>query len=62
MRNYSTLHLNTNSSKETVCSKKGYECRWAWETIQHYTWTQIIEQEHIIVRKDMNVNKHVRGI
>ena len=23
--------------KGTACSKKGYGCKWAWETIQHYT-------------------------
>ena len=27
MRDYPTLHLDTNYSKETVCSKKGYECK-----------------------------------
>ena len=37
MRDYPTLHLDTNYSKETVCSKKGYECKRTWETIQLYT-------------------------
>jgi hypothetical protein len=37
MRDYLTLHLDTNSSKGTAYSKKGYGCRWTWETIQHYT-------------------------
>jgi hypothetical protein len=37
MRDYLTLHLDTNSSKGTACSKKGYGCRWTWETIQHYS-------------------------
>ena len=27
MRDYPTLHLDTNYSKETVCSKKGYGCK-----------------------------------
>ena len=27
MRDYLTLHLNTNESKETACSKKGYGCK-----------------------------------
>ena len=27
MRDYPTLHLDTNSSKGTVCSKKGYGCK-----------------------------------
>jgi hypothetical protein len=25
-----TLHLDTNSSKGTVCSYKGYGCKWTW--------------------------------
>jgi hypothetical protein len=37
MRDYPTLHLDTNSSKGTTCSKKGYGCKWTWETVQHYT-------------------------
>ena len=37
MRDYSILHLNINSNKGTACSKKGYGCKWTWETIQHYT-------------------------
>jgi hypothetical protein len=37
MKDYPTLHLDTNSSKGTTSSKKGYECKWTWETIQHYT-------------------------
>jgi hypothetical protein len=37
MRDCPTLHLNTNDSKETACSKKGYGCKCTWETVQHYT-------------------------
>jgi hypothetical protein len=37
MRDYLTLHLDINQSKGTACSKKGYECKWTWETIKHYT-------------------------
>jgi hypothetical protein len=37
MRDYPTLHLDTNSSKGTACGNKGYGCRWTRETIQHYT-------------------------
>ena len=37
MRDYPTLHIDTNESKGTSCSKKGYGCKWRWETIQHYT-------------------------
>jgi hypothetical protein len=35
MRDYPTLTLT--QFKGTVCSKKGYGCKWTWETIQHYT-------------------------
>jgi hypothetical protein len=27
MRDYPTLHLDTNESKDTACSKKGYGCK-----------------------------------
>jgi hypothetical protein len=27
MRDYPTLHLDTNESKGTACSKKGYGCK-----------------------------------
>ena len=37
MRDYPTLHLDTDSIEETACSKLWYECKWTWETIQHYT-------------------------
>jgi hypothetical protein len=30
MRDCPTLHLNTNYSKGTACSKKGYGCIWRW--------------------------------
>ena len=60
MRDYPTLHLDTNKSKGTVGSKKGYGCKWTWETIQHYTCTQIKIKEQLVVRKDMDVNEHER--
>jgi hypothetical protein len=41
-------------------SKKGYGCKWKWETIQFYTWTQIKVKEQLLVRKDMDVNEHER--
>jgi hypothetical protein len=44
----------------TAYSKKGYGCKWTWETIQCYTWTQIKEWEQLVVRKDMDVNRHER--
>ena len=28
MRDYLTLHLDTNLRKGTACSKKGYGCKW----------------------------------
>ena len=28
MRDYPTLHLDTNESKDTAYSKKGYRCKW----------------------------------
>jgi len=58
MRDYPTLHLDTNSSKGAACSKKGYGCKWTWETIQQYTETQIKVNEQLVVRKDLDVNEH----
>ena len=38
MRDYPTLlHSDMYKSKGTACSKKGYGCKWTWDTIQHYT-------------------------
>ena len=58
MRNCPTLHLDTNLSKGTSRSKKGYGCKWARETIQHYTYTHIKVKEQLIAIKDMDVNEH----
>jgi hypothetical protein len=55
---YPTLHLDTQSSKGTACSKKGYRCKWTRVTIQHYTWTHNQVKERPVVRKDMGVNEH----
>jgi hypothetical protein len=33
MRDYPTLHLDTQSSNGTACSKKWYGCKRTWETI-----------------------------
>jgi hypothetical protein len=41
MRDYPTLHLDTNKSKGTIASKKGYGCKWTWEIIQFYTSTEL---------------------
>ena len=51
MKYYPSLHLYTNYSKGTACSKKGYWCRWTWLTIRHYTYTQIIVKEQLVVKK-----------
>jgi hypothetical protein len=40
----------------TQISKKGYGCKWTYETIQLYTSTQIKVKEQLVVRKDMDVN------
>ena len=56
----SNIILGNNSSKGTACSKKGYGCKWTWETIQHYTRTQIQVKEQLVVRKNMDVNEHER--
>jgi len=60
MRGCPTLHLDTNQSKGTACSKKGYGCQWTWETIHLYTSTQTKVKEQLVVRKDMDVNEHER--
>ena len=60
MRDYPTLYKDTNWSKGTACSKKEYGCKWTWETIQHYTRTQIQKKEQLVVRKNMDVNEHER--
>ena len=33
----SNITLRNILSKGTACSKKGYGCKWTWETIQLYT-------------------------
>jgi phage-related minor tail protein len=48
MKDYTTLHAETDWSKGT------------WETIQHYTQTQIEVKEQLVVRKDVDVNEHER--
>jgi hypothetical protein len=44
----------------TCISKKGYGCKWTWEIIQQYTWTQIKVKEQLVVRKGMELNEHER--
>jgi hypothetical protein len=34
MKDYRTLHLDTNSSKRTACSKILYGCKWRQYTTQ----------------------------
>ena len=60
IRDHTTLHLDTNSSKGTAYSQKGYGCKWTLETSKHYTWTQIQVKEELVVRKDMKVNENER--
>ena len=60
MRDYTTLHSDTDCSNGTDCSKKEYGCDWTWETIQHYTQTQIEVKEQFVVRQNMDVNEHER--
>jgi DNA-binding TFAR19-related protein (PDSD5 family) len=60
MRDYTTLHSDTDWSKGTTCSKKGCGCKWTWETIHHYTQTQIEVKEQLVVRQNMDVTKHER--
>jgi hypothetical protein len=48
MRDYTTLHSDTDWSKGT------------WETIQHNTQTQIEVNQQPIVRKNMDVTEHER--
>jgi hypothetical protein len=56
----SNITLGHKFKQRTVCSKKEYGCKWTWETIQHYTRTQIQVKEQLVVRKDMDVNEHER--
>jgi hypothetical protein len=56
-RHYRTLHEDTNSSKETACSKNGYGCKWGQRTIEHYISTEIKVKEQLVVIKDMDVNE-----
>ena len=46
MEDYATLHSETDWSKGT------------WETIQHYTKTQIEVMEQLVVRTNMDVTEH----
>ena len=59
-RAYSTLHLDTNLSKGTACSKKWYGCKWTQVTIDQYTYTQIKVKGQFVVRNGMDVNKDER--
>ena len=57
-RDYPTLHLNTNESKETACNMIGNACKWTRKTTQHYTYTQMKVKEQLVVRKAIDVNEH----
>ena len=45
MREYPILHLDTNESKETACSKKRYKCNM---------------RDYPILHLDTNINEHER--
>jgi hypothetical protein len=57
-RRYRTVHLDINKGKGAACNKKGYGCRWKWDTIEHFTKTQIRLKEQLVVRNDMGVDDH----
>ena len=40
MIDYSTLHLDTNSSKGTASSKKGYGCKWFFVSFTYFFFGQ----------------------
>jgi hypothetical protein len=48
VRDYTTLQSDTDWSQGT------------WETIQHYTQTQIEVKEQLVVKKNMDVTEHER--
>jgi hypothetical protein len=57
-RHYRTLHEDTNSSKETTCSKNGYGCKWEQRTIEHCISTEIKVKEQVVIGNDIDVNEH----
>ena len=56
-RNHRSVHLDTNKSKGTACSKTWYGWKWTWDTIDHYTYKQIRTEEQVVARNDMDVNE-----
>jgi hypothetical protein len=59
MIDYPALHVDTNKSKGTACSKNVYDCKWTRYTI-HHTYAQMKVKEQLEVRKDIDVNEHDR--
>jgi hypothetical protein len=53
--NIVTVYGNESLTSLSI-SKKRYGCKWTWETIRHYTKTQIKVKEKLAVRKDMVYN------
>jgi hypothetical protein len=41
--NWLNIHVNIFNNEFTMklISEKRYGCKWTWETILHYTWTQV---------------------
>jgi len=60
IRDYPALHSDTYWRKATACSKKEYGCDWTWETIHHYTQTQIEVKQQLVARKNMDVTEDER--
>ena len=57
MHYYTYTHIKEKEQPEVL---KIYGYKWTWETIRHYTETQIKVNEQLLVRKDMDVNEHYR--
>jgi hypothetical protein len=47
MRDYPTLHLNINKSKETDCSKKSYGSKRTRENIPHKTYLSVMWDSYL---------------
>jgi hypothetical protein len=47
MRDYPTLHLDTNLNKGTVYSKKEYGCKWTWERLSNITLSNEVKSVNV---------------
>jgi hypothetical protein len=57
-RHYRTLQEDTNSSKETTCSKNGYGYKWGQRTNEHYISTEIKVKEQVVIGNDIDIHEH----